>query len=100
MQPNYRNKKTVYVSFTGHRDLKNTKAQLPPPLYHSLPCNTHTHTHTHTHTGGMTGDGRKEQSSIVPSPEVLNSEKEELFRLRAVRLRAESLQRYPREERS
>ena len=33
----------------------------------------------------MTGDGRKEQCSIVPSPEVLNSGKEELFRLRAVR---------------
>ena len=33
----------------------------------------------------MTGDGRKEQSSIVPSPEVLNSGKEESFRLRAVR---------------
>ena len=71
---------------------------LPHSITHS-PA-THTHTHTHTHTGGMTGDGRKEQSSIVPSPEVLNSEKEELFRLRAVRLRAESLQRYPREERS
>ena len=95
---NYRNKKTVYVSFAGHRDLKNTRAQLPPPPYHSLPCDTHIHTHTHTHTmtGGMTGDGRKEQSRIVPSPEVLNSEKEELFRLRVVR----ELQGYPREERS
>ena len=36
------------------------------------------------------------QSRIVPSPEVLNSEKEALFRLRAVR----ELQGYPREERS
>lgn len=94
MQLNYRNKKTVYVSFAGHRDLKNTRAQLPPPPYHSFPCDTHTH--THTITGGMTGHGRKEQSRIVPSPEVLNSEKEELFRLRAVR----ELQGYPREERS
>lgn len=33
----------------------------------------------------MNGDGRKEQSSIVQAPEVSNSEKEELFRLRAVR---------------
>ena len=65
LQLNYRNKKTVYVSFPGHRDLKNTKAQLPPPPYHSLPYNTHTHslkyihthtyTHTHTHTESQVG---------------------------------------------
>ena len=71
---------------------------LPHPITHSPATHTYTHTHTHTHTmtGGMTGDGRKEQSRIVLSPEVLNSEKEELFRLRAVR----ELQGYPREERS
>jgi len=64
----------------------------PHPITHSPAI----HTHTHTITGGMTGHGRKEQSRIVPSPEVLNSEKEALFRLRAVR----ELQGYPREERS
>lgn len=47
-------------------------------------------THTNRWDGG---DGRKEQSSIVQSPEVCSSEKEEFFRLRAVRKFAGILQK-------
>lgn len=71
MHLNYRNRKKVYVSFSGYRDLKNTEVQislpLPPP-------------HPPHEWMMMVG-----KNSIFQSREVWSSEKEAFFRLRALR---------------